>query len=128
MPIDPVRKDPRAATFQIDPYKGAALYQLFQGAAPTGAPIEVGWVYVVGASRTDCVEHWLLYASVGDQAALTNKAPYTWPTGDAAAVSIQFQFVETTGEPDMAKRKAALEASGVAITHIKATCAPGAAG
>jgi hypothetical protein len=130
MPLDPnprtAQPDPRTLDFQIDPTFHAALYQLFQKATPTGELAEVGWAYVTGSSRLDAVEHWLLYASVDDQATQGNKRAYTWPTGGEPPVGIHFQFVRADQTLDPASYKASLEDGGrIKIVHIKATCSPG---
>jgi hypothetical protein len=130
MPLDPnpqtKRQDPRTLDFQIDPTLGAALYQLLQGASPTGEPLEVGWAYVTGASRLDAVEHWLLYASVDDQAIASNKRAYTWPSGVPHPVGLHFQYIRSDETLDPETYKATLEDGGrIKVVHIKATCTSG---
>jgi len=130
MPLDPnprtPHQDPRTLGFQIDPYKGAVLYQLLQGTATTGEPLEVGWAYVTGSSRLDAVEHWLLYASVNDQAMSANKRAYAWPSGSPEPVGLHFQFARVDHALDPARYKAELEeGGGVTVVYIKATCTPG---
>jgi hypothetical protein len=126
MPLDPKPltpdQDPRLLDLQIDPLKGAALYQLLQGTAPTGEPLEVGFTYVTGSSRLDAVEHWLLYACVDDQAIKANKRVYAWPSGSPQPVGLQFQFVRVDQALDPSRYKAEIENGGVKVVYIKATC------
>jgi len=129
MPLDPnprtAGQDPRTLDLQIDPNLGFALYQLLQGTSPAGEPLEVGWAYVTGSSRLDAVEHWLLYASVDDDAIKVNKRAYTWPSGVVQPIGLNFQFVRSDAALDPAAYKAELEGGGVQVVHIKATCTPG---
>jgi hypothetical protein len=118
-------QDPRTLDFQIDPYRGASLYQLLQGMTTTGEPIEVGYVYVTGSTRSDAIEHWLLYSSVDNGTGKANRQAYTWPTGSPTPTGLNFQFVSADPAFDPAAYKASLEKDGVTVAYIKATCSPG---
>jgi hypothetical protein len=121
MPLTPPTKaqTPSASNIQLDPYN---VFKLKQNS------IDVGWVYVKGPSRTNSVEHWLLYKTLTSSA--VNKAVYAWPGTNPKQVELQFLWVDTLDENEasnisaiVAAKKRDLEKEGVeSLFSITATC------
>ena len=121
MPLTPPPKaqTPSASNIQVDPYN---VYKLMQKS------LEVGWVFVTGPSRTNSVEHWLLYKTLTSTA--EGKAVYAWPGTNPQQVGLQFVWTATLEEKDasnisaiLAAKKRDLEKEGVeSLFSITATC------
>lgn len=106
-------------TFQLDPQRSP----FFRITQPDSAEVwkEVGFVWVIGASRTSSVEYWYLYNTVP---AGSSMAVYAWPAANRAGAMRLTPVTPPAGQTQYTLPKFLAVEKGVTLTSVSATVAP----
>lgn len=117
--------NPAMPTFEIDSLN-SPFFQILQPQAGSDRWLEVGFVWTIGASRTDCTEHWYLYSAAP---AGSSFAAYQWPGYDASGrqsgASLRLVPAARPTVTDPAAMPALLQRRGVTVFYVKAATSPG---
>ena len=114
------------ANYEIDPMR-SPYFQILQPQIGSDTWAEVGFVWVIGSSRTNAIESWYLYSAVADGG---RQAVYSWPGYDASGriLGANLRLVPATAPAGQTPNtlKAYLErANGVSVTSIRGTMTAG---